>query len=80
MQTTVNIGVRALNPIHGLADVGTRWRSAHTSNRELRAAGGKLEEVSPLRQGQFTHGLKQVFYTLAVHIEAMVCLDRVHQS
>jgi len=51
-----------------------------TSDWELRAAGCELEEVTTLRWTQFAHCLKQVLDSLAVHIEAMVGLDRVHKS
>jgi len=81
LQTTVNIGVRDLKPVWRLVSV-LRKREAgiYTANGKLRAASGKLQEVSSLWQSQFTHGLQQILYALAVHIEAVICLDRVHES
>lgn len=54
--------------------------SVLTSNRKFRAACNKLEEVPTLLRAQLAHGLKQVPHTLAVHVEAMVRLDGIHQS
>jgi hypothetical protein len=74
----VNIGVRALKPTHGLAHLDSEEITTHTSNRKLWATSGKLQEISALGQSQFAHSLKQILYAFTVHIEAVVCLDRVH--
>lgn len=80
MQTTVNIGVRDLKPKNALVNADTKENIIRTSDRKLWTASGELEEVSSLRQSQFAHGLKQVLHALAVHIEAMICFNGVHES
>ena len=55
------------------------WKSKHTANWKLGATSGELQEVSSFRQSQLTHGLKQVSNAFAVHVESMVCFDRVHE-
>lgn len=49
----------------------------HTSNGELRATRSELQEVAPLSWGEFTHGLKQILDTLAVHIKPMIRFDGI---
>ncbi len=51
-----------------------------TTNRKLGAASGELEEISSFWKCELAHCLKQILHTLAIHVEAMVSLDRVHES
>lgn len=50
-----------------------------TSDGKLRAAGGELQEIPALGWGEFTHGLQQILDALAVHVEPVIGLDRIHK-
>lgn len=51
-----------------------------TSNWKFWTACNKLEEVPALLWAQLTHDFEQVSHTLAIHIEAMICFDGIHES
>lgn len=80
LQTTVNIGVNDLKPVLVSSDCLIVGELMLTTNGELWTAGSKLQEISPLRQRKLAHSLQQVLDTLAIHVEAVVSLDRVHES
>lgn len=78
-QTTVKIGVRLLKPVDSQYLAGRLKSRGPTSNGKFGATGDKLEEVPALLCGQLAHGLEQIPHALAVHVESMVRLDRIHQ-
>lgn len=51
-----------------------------TSNGKLGASSSKLQEVPSLARRELAHCLQQVPHALAVHVEAVICLDGVHES
>ena len=78
MQTTVNIGVRLLNPEN------TRQRRTemnlispdqHTSNWQLRTTSNKSQKLSLFLGGEIAHDLQKITDRLAVEIVAVVCFD-----
>lgn len=51
-----------------------------TSNRQLGAASRELQEVSALGCRELAHGLEEILDTSAVHVEAMIGFDGIHES
>lgn len=51
-----------------------------TTNGEFWASSCELKEVPTIWQTELTHCLEQVLHTLAIHMEAVVCFDRIGQS
>lgn len=79
MQTTVNIGVRLLKPENFVSYEIQDKSGKQTSNWEFWTARGELQEIATFWDGQLAHGLEQILHALAIHIESMIGLDRIHQ-
>lgn len=79
LQTTVNMGFRLLKPEYILLASFrlTIGLFSLTSDRKLWATGDELQEVPPLGWGELAHCLQKIADALAVHIETVVCLDRI---
>ena len=51
-----------------------------TSNGQFWTSSDELEKVSALGRVKFAHSLQKVSYALAVHVEAMISFDGIHES
>lgn len=51
-----------------------------TSNRKFGASSCELQEIATLGSVKAAHGMEQVLDRLAVHVVAMIRLDRVKES
>lgn len=82
MQTTVNMGVRALKPGKpvNIFHKTIRHREQLTSDGKLGAARYELQEIATVLVRKLTHDLKKIADASAVKIETMVRLDGIHKS
>lgn len=78
MQTTVNIGVRLLNPENSVSYEIQGKSGKLTSNWEFWTTRRELQEITTFWDCQLAHGLEQILHTLAIHIESVIGLDRIH--
>jgi hypothetical protein len=51
-----------------------------TSNRKLRTTRDELQEIAAVLVSELIHDLQKIADASAVQVEAVVCLDRIHES
>lgn len=73
------MGVSALKPAYVSVDFVIFCVILLTSDRQLWTTCCELQEITALGSCELAHGLQQIFHTLAIHVEAVICLDGVHQ-
>jgi hypothetical protein len=74
------MGVKDLNPKRILDTARKDEHVMLTSNWKLGASSCKLQEIATLCSIKIAHGMEQVLDALAVHVVAVIRLDRVKES